>query len=167
MGVVKLAVGAELDIASGAELSDGLSGLGDRLLGSGKRPRPLFYSFPSSVAGAGGRTTIPVGAPPAGKLWNVLSATVVGNDDHGTIPSPAGFLAMYFGDPYNPTLAALQAVKLALPSTTFFTANALWCPSGNQVFFMTDLALNVPDSVTVVISVAEWSSGALEQLDGR
>lgn len=167
MGAVKLALGAELDLVSGDELADGLDGLESRLLGGGKRARPLYNTFPQSAPGAGGLLTLTIGAPPAGRIWNVLAATVVGNDDHGSVPSPVGYFAMYFGDPANVSLGQLAAVKLALPSTTLFSANALWCPAGQQVFFVSDKAVNTPDSCTVVISVAEWRSGELEQLTGR
>lgn len=166
MALMRLAGGLELDLASGAELQDGLSGLESRLMGA-QTPRPLFYTFPGQASGTGGLATISIGAPPAGRIWNILSVTIVGNDDHSTIASPAGFMAMYFGDPFNPSLGALAAVKLPLPGTTFFSAQALWCPSGQQVFLVSDKALNAPDQMVAVVSLAEWRSGDIEQLSGK
>ena len=165
MALLQLAGGLELDIASGAELAghtEALSGL----IAKGDA-KPLYLSPAASQAGVGGVVTLTVGGPPVGRLWNVVAVTFVGNNDHGSIPSAAGFCAMYFGDPFNPSLAMLKHVKIALPSTVYPSTGALWCPPGSQVFFMTDLAVSSPDSVTVVVEVAEWRTQDVVTASGR
>lgn len=164
MALLQLAGGVELDIATGAELSKHTEALSSLI---GKDPKPLFLGLVSSVAGSGGIVTLDVGSPPVGRVWNVVAVTLVGNNDHGSIPSPAGFAAMYFGDPFNPSLANLQHVKIPLPSTVYPSTGALWCPAGQRVFFQSDLAVNAPDSLTVVVQVAEWRTADVAQGTGR
>lgn len=165
MALLQLAGGIELDIASGAELAKHTDTLG-KLIGKADA-KPLYLPLAASQAGVGGVVTLSVGGPPVGRLWNVVAVTFVGNNDHGSIPSAAGFCAMYFGDPFNPSLANLQHVKIALPSTVYPSTEALWCPPGSQVFFMTDLAVSSPDSVTVVVQVAEWRTEDVVMSSGR
>lgn len=163
--LVKLAGGLEIDLATGAELAghtEALSGL----LGK-EPPRPLYLPLAASIAGTGTVATISMGAPPAGRMWNVLAVTFMGNNDHGSVASPVGNCAMYFGDPFNVSLGMAQFVKIALPSTVFPAGDALWCPAGQQVFFVTDAAVNAPDSVTIACMVAEWRSVDVVQATGR
>lgn len=165
MALMQLAVGAELDIASGAELAGKTDALA-KLIDRGPR-KPLYLDFAASALGTGGIVTLSIGSPPVGRTWNILSVTFVGNNDHGSISSPAGFAAMYFGDPFNPSLANLKHVKITLPSTVYPASGTLWCPAGQQVFFMTDLAVNAPDQVLVTVSLAEYRVRDLEMDSGR
>jgi hypothetical protein len=162
---MQLTAGAELDIASGAELAGHTDKLA-KLLGK-RDPRPLYLDFAASAIGSGAVVTLSIGSPPVGRTWNILAVTFVGNNDHGSIGSPAGFAAMYFGDPFNPSLGNLKHVKITLPSTVYPSSDALWCPAGQQVFFQTDLAVNSPDQVLVTVSLAEYRVRELEQDSGR
>lgn len=163
--LMQLSAGAELDIASGAELAGHTDQLA-KLIGRGAA-RPLYLDFASSAVGSGGVVTLPIGSPPVGRVWNVLAVTFLGNNDHGSISSPAGFAAMYFGDPFNPSLANVKHAKIVLPSTVYPSSGALWCPAGQQVFFMTDLVVNAPDQVLVTVTVAEYRVRELAQDSGR
>lgn len=164
MALIQLAAGAELDIATGAELRDQAKRLAS-LIDRGPA-RPNYLPMAATVIGTGGIATIVWGAPPAGRVWNVVSVTLVGPNDHGTITSPAGFVAMYFGDPFNPSLANVQHVKIALPSTVYPASDALWCPAGQQVFFQSDLALNAPETMTVTGMVAEYRTRDTQMTSG-
>lgn len=165
MALLQLAGGIELDIASGSELRDSTRAL-SKLIDQGPA-RPIFLPLAASVLGTGSVVTLDCGAPPIGRTWNVLAVTFVGNDDHGSVPSPVGFCAMYFGDPANPSLAQLKQVKIALPSTVYPSSDAHWCAAGEHVFFVTDKAVNSPDQVMVTVSVAEYRARELEQTSGR
>lgn len=161
---MQLALGAELDIASGDELRHSTKRLA-KLMQDGPA-RPNYLPMAASAIGGGGLATVVWGAPPAGRVWNVVAVTLVGNDDHSTIGSPAGFVAMYFGDPFNPSLANAQHVKITLPSTVYPSTGALWCPAGQQVFFVTDKALNSPDQISVSGMVAEYRTSGLMMESG-
>lgn len=162
---MQLAIGAELDIASGAELAGKTDALA-KLIERGPA-RPLYLPLSASATGTGGIVTLNVGAPPVGRMWNVLAVTFIGNNDHGSVSSPVGFCAMYFGDAANPSLAQAQHVKIPLPSTVYPASEALWCPAGQQVFFVTDAAVNAPDNVTVNVVVAEYRARETVATSGR
>lgn len=163
--LMQLAVGAEVDIASGSELAGQTDKL-SKLIRQGPA-RPLYLPLSASASGTGGLVTLNVGSPPVGRLWNVVAVTFIGNNDHSAVGSPVGFCAMYFGDAANPGLAQAQHVKIALPSTVYPSTGALWCPAGQQVFFVTDAAVNSPDNVTVNVTVAEYRTREVEQDSGR
>lgn len=166
MALIKLGFGAEVDIASGDELAAATADIKGML--STPDAKPLFLQKAASVAGTGaGITTAVLGTPPAGRIWNVRSVTVVANDDHSQPTGAARFIAMYFGDPFNATLGALQLVKIAIPSTNFIGQEALWCPAGFQVFCQTDAALATTDQLTVVATVSEWRSADIAAHSGR
>lgn len=152
--MVLLKLGAEVDIASGDELSR----WGEKILGN-QPPRPLYKDLAASIAGAGVVPVVVLGRPPVGRVWKVTSVTVVGNNDHGAIPSPLGFMAMYFGDPANPNLAQVKLVKITLPSTVFISGKPFLCHASQEIFFIGDNALNVPDSATITATVEEWRAG--------
>lgn len=144
-------VGAELDLATKDELRE----MGASLLKGARAPKPLYKDYAASVQGNGSIPTIILGGPPTGRVWKILSITVMGNNDHSTITSPLGFLAMYFGDPANPSLAQCKKVKIALPSTDE-PGLAYVCQPPQQVFFLGDNTLNSPDNCTVTMTVEEW-----------
>lgn len=152
--MVMLSVGAEVDLATGDELKE----LGGKLLGK-REPRPLFKDLAASIAGTGAVPVIVLGRPPVGRVWKITSVTVVGNDDHGSIPSLLGFVAMYFGDAANPNLAQVKIVKIALPSTVYVAGKPFLCHATQEVFFIGDKTLSAPDNVTITASIEEWRSG--------
>lgn len=167
MALVKLAGGVELDLATGDELRNGVTKPLDSLLNR-TDPKPLFLQRPGSVTGTGsGTSTVVVGSPPAGRIWNVRTLTVVCNDDHSLPSGAARNVSLYFGDPFNPTLASLQLVKVPIPSTNFASADALWCPAGLQLFCVTDAALATTDELIVIVNVSEWRVSDIMDGTGR
>lgn len=175
--LTSLALGAEVDIASGDELARGLGDLKTSLLGR-EDPRPLYLPMAGSAAGEGHILYVRIGQPPVGRLWNITAITVVGNNDVDVLSpnSPAAYVALYagfmparqgVGDFGSPGLAQLKAVRLPIPSTTLFTKGAIWCHSNQELFLRTSDVVNVPDSVTAVAEVQEWREADVSQRTGR
>lgn len=159
--MVLLKLGAEVDIATGDELSK----WGQKILGN-KDPLPLYKDLAASVSGTGAVPTIVLGRPPVGRIWKVSAVTVVGNNDHSTIPSPMGFVAMYFGDAANPNLAQVKVVKMPLPSTQYMSGPFMLCHASQEVFFIGDAALNTPDNVTITAIIEEWRTSDIMDNSG-
>jgi hypothetical protein len=159
--VVLLKVGAEVDIASGDELNK----WGQKILGN-KDPLPLYKDLAVSVSGTGAIPTAVLGRPPVGRVWKVSAVTLVGNNDHGSIPSNLGFVAMYFGDAANPNLGQVKYVKIALPSTVFMAGPFMLCHSSQEVFFVGDNTLATPDSITITACIEEWRTADIMDNSG-
>lgn len=158
--MVLVKVGAELDLATRDELAT----WGHKILGKGE-PRPLYKDMAVSVQGTGSIPVLVLGGPPTGRIWKVTSITVIGNNDHGSISSPLGFVAMYFGDAANPNLAQVKKVKLTLPSTDE-PGGAYVCQAPQQIFFLGDAALNAPDNCTVTCCIEEWRTNDIMDTSG-
>jgi hypothetical protein len=177
MAVATIQLGAELDIASGDELSQGLSDVKDSLL-KRRDPRPIYLTRVGSEAGAGHILYVVIQGPPVGRIWCITSITVVGNNDVDVLPptSPASYVALYAGFPPSrqgtgdfgsPGLSQLKAVRLPIPSTTSFSDRVLWCHSNQTLFVRTSDVVNAPDSVTVIVEVQEWREADVSQHSGR
>lgn len=159
--MVLLKVAGEVDLATKDELRD----MGQSLLTGNRPPKPLYKDLAQSVAGTGSVPVIVMGGPPTGWVWRVTSVTVIGNNDHGSISSPLGFVAMYFGDAANPNLAQVKKVKLVLPGTDE-PGNAYVCQAPQQVFFLGDAALNAGDNCTITMCIEEWRARDLMDNSG-
>src|SRR6476646_11446220 len=85
MALMTLGLGAEVDIATGDELSAMGDDLTKKILGSAPA-LPIVFTRPVSVAGRGGIATLIVGSPPVGRLWEVSAVTVMGNSPFGASP---------------------------------------------------------------------------------
>lgn len=90
-----LALGAEVDVASGAELHAGLAHLGQGLhskldwLGRAGKVQPPIHDtlYPTEVRSmsAAGPNTVWFQGPTVGQLWNLLGVVWVAGDDHTTV----------------------------------------------------------------------------------
>lgn len=178
MALAKMAIGAELDLASGKELQEGLDDLKGSLLRPREEARPLYLPVVGTASGQGHILYIEIGSPPAGRLWCITSLTVVGNNDVDVLGpnSPASYVALYagvmpprqgLGDFGNPGLNQLKAVRLPIPSTTMFPDKAVWCHPNQEFFARTSDVVNAPDSVTVIAQVQEWREADISQHSGR
>jgi|SRR5215210_3959607 len=154
--LMHLNLGAEVDIASGDELASGLAGLEDKL---GKRPpRPIYLSFTASRLGPG---VIVLGSPPVSRIWNILTYTLIGNDDATVIANAKA--AMYVDSQEgNLTLGNCRVPNLAVPSFDTFSNGTLWAHSDGSVLVNISGAVAVTDQVVATISVAEWREGDIE-----
>jgi len=132
--LIKLGLDAEVDIATRDEMNTGL----DDALKKNRAPRPMLISVIGSStqlntnAGAGGGNgVVTFGHPPAGKIWNILSVTLMGDDDTTTV---AGKGALYVDSETQALgLANLRMPGLTIPSFTFITRQTLWAHSSGDV----------------------------------
>lgn len=150
MSMVELKVGAQIDIATGDELNSGLDSIRG-MLDKG-HARPLFLPFTNSRLGAG---VIPIGRPPAGRLWNILSLTLVGNDDFTTLASTTA--ALYIdADPNSLSLGQCRIPAQAIPSFQTISDETMWAHSSGDVCVNVRGSLLATDQVVATITVAEW-----------
>lgn len=133
---VRLAMGAELDIASSKEVTGARDDILD-FLKSKKDVRPTYLTVPQAKPITNPFTgVIEVGSPPTGRLWNVLGYSVCGQDD--STVSTGGTVALYIGDVPTtgaPTLTQLKQARITLPAMNTYSRNVMWCPSAQSVFF--------------------------------
>lgn len=164
---VKLALGAEVDIASGKEidsLRDDVSSMFDRA-----RPvRPMYMTQVGSRAISDPFSgTVDVGMPPAGRIWNVLGYAIVGDTD--ATGASAGTAALYIGDlPTTgiPTLAQVKSFAPDVPYGATFGENVMWCPAPQHVFFNLSAVAGLTQFVANVF-IAEYRADDLIQRTGR
>lgn len=153
---MQLQLGAEVDIASGDELTSGLAGIEDKL--GRKPPRPTWLSFTGSRLGAG---VIVVGSPPVGRIWNVLTLTLVGNDDATVVANAAA--ALYVDSTEgNLSLANCRVPALVVPAFQAFSKGTLWAHSDGSLIVNVSGAVAATDQVVATVSVAEWREGDVE-----
>lgn len=168
MAIVKLAVGAELDLATGDELKDAT----DTILGRfDKRAKPIYTTMVDSGTG-NGVTLIPLdlGSPPTGRMWNLRSITVVGADPF-TPPTAANKFAVYFGDAPGAgntlSLAQLKIANQPVPSTYSSGSNALWVRSNESIIVVTNALLTATESLVATAEIQEWRLDDIIMRNGR
>lgn len=137
MASVNLALGAEVDIASGQEVTDEFQKLrgwfGENYH---RQDRPIYRPLIGSVASAAVGTNICYFgvSPPAQKEWHVISWALGVNDDHTA--QAAMQAAMYAGDPFNPMLGTVRAPGLSIPSYNTPGDERIIVHSTEYLFFM-------------------------------
>lgn len=133
----RIALGAELDIASGQELGE----LGDDLkefMGRDRTVRPRYFVQTGVGRGIVGPASllVPVGSPPSGSIWNVLGFSICGETD--IVTSSGGKAALYIGSVPSsgqPSLADLRLPNLSVPTYSDFSNRTQWCAPSQWVFF--------------------------------
>lgn len=150
MTVVEFKLGAQVDIATGDELNSGLDSIRG-MLDSG-HARPLFLPFTTTRLGAG---IISLGRPPAGRLWNILSLTLLGNDDFTTLAATTASLYVD-ADPGALSLAQCRIPAQAIPSFQTISDEVMWAHSSGDVCVNVRGSLLATDQVVATITVAEW-----------
>lgn len=156
MAVVKFAIGTELDIATGDELSSGLGSIRDIL--DRRAPKPLFLSFSGSISSPG---VINLGRPPSGRIWNILSYTLVGSDDKTVVAATTA--ALYVdSDPSSLGLALCRIPGQIVPSFQVISDETLWAHSSGAVCI--NVVGNGTSQVLATITVAEWRE--MDVIDG-
>jgi hypothetical protein len=161
---MRLALGSEVDIVSGPELTEGLHGLGERLLG--KEPIRPTYSFRpgADLMPAAGPLKLDLGRPPVGRMWNLLGVTTFGADDATTTASAK--VAIYCGDIQNVSLVQLKIPALVVPVFQSVTKSVLWCMDSETLFAsVTGAAATSP--IGVIVHVAEWREADIVMHTGR
>ena|SRR5690348_621798 len=143
----------ELDFGAAIELGVSTSLEKNKHLFQNEAPKPRFLSVPGSGVG---NVLIPVGRPPAGKLWNILTITIVGNDDHTTATGAVSIYVDSDNDSNSLGLAACRVPALAIPSFTSISRGTLWAHNtGNVVANVT--GASGTQNVLVTTTVAEWN----------
>ncbi len=166
MSVFKLELGAEIDVATGDELS----GARDDILSSlkdGRPPRPTYTSRAASLTGTGAIPAhLDLGSPPAGRIWNVRAVTVSGADPF-TAPASTPKWAMYFGRSGAVGPAQLKLVGGAVPGTQFPSGQALWCHSNENLIIVVSGIIATTENISATAEVAEWRTRDITQDSGR
>lgn len=154
--LVHLNLGAEVDVASGEELQSGLSSLEQKL--NKTPPRPIYLTFSGARLGAG---NIVLGSPPVGRIWNILTYTLVGNDDATVVANAT--VALYVDSQENSlALNNCRVPGLAVPSFDTFSKGTFWAHSDGSVIANVTGAVAATDQVVASITVAEWRLGDIE-----
>lgn len=151
-----LQLGAELDIATGKEVEAGFDAMAKAL---GKTPpRPTYLSFTSARFGAG---AIVVGAPPQGRIWNIVTFTLVGNDDVTTIVNAKA--ALYVdSEEGSLSLGNCRIPAQVVPSFQTVSKGTLWAHDNGSVVVNVSGAVAATDQIVATISVMEWRDSDVE-----
>jgi hypothetical protein len=117
----RIALGAELDIASGDELKSGLAAVRADMKGlSNNKPkrimRPLSQAISGLAMNSGDVVQLVIGRPSAGRVWVLTRITVLGDDDHSVKAN--ALAAVYIGDDSNVGLTQCVRYGTAIPFTT-------------------------------------------------
>lgn len=145
---------ASFDI--GVAIGDKLDGIQSAL--KKEPPRPIFLSFPRGGVGPG---VVRIGHPPTGRIWNILSVTLTGNDDHTAVTGTAGLYVDSDAD----TLSVAQCVipNMSIPSALFISRGTLWAHSTGDVA-VNFLGMGATIGVVAKITVAEWREADISQV---
>lgn len=164
---VALALGGEVDVATGDELhhmGESILGRLDGLERAGRDARPLRRTLVAAArAPASGSTTtvLTLGGPAVGRIWNVTYVTVAGSDDSTVVPNAT--LALYTGDPAAPSLAGLviPANGSAVPNSASFSQDQLWVHDDEQMFVVV-YGAPVSQALSAVARVLDYPAVARE-----
>lgn len=144
-----------LDIEASASI--GIS-LGEKLddissLLKKTEPKPLFFPILGSSVGGG---IMRLGRPPAGKLWNLLTVSITGVDDH-TVAANV-FVSLYVdSDPFNLGLGQCLIPAMAVPSFDSISKGTSWAHGGGEVVAnVVGSGVGATTAVNVTLGVAEW-----------
>lgn len=117
MANARIALGGEIDIASGKELDSGLKSLRDSMNGVLAKPkrimRPLSVAQTFSGIAVGDTLQLSAGTPAAGRIWVVTRILVLGSDDSTAVTG--ALAAVYIGDPANVGLSQCVKPGAAIP----------------------------------------------------
>lgn len=153
--ILKLGADVEIDLLTGDEVAGKLK---DAVTGSSARGRALTLAGSNSVLelptpALPGDGVIRLGQPPAGSVWNVVTVTLLGADDHTVSAAKA---ALYVdADPANLNIASCLIPNITVPSFQAISKQTLWAHSSGR------LCVNVSGSggtqVVCTVGVVEYS----------
>jgi hypothetical protein len=155
---VELEASASIGIAIGSKLDDIHSLL------SKPEPKPTFLPVPASITGPG---ALRIGRPPAGKMWNILTVTTTGADDHTAVAN--AFVSIYVdSDPLNLGLGQCLIPGIAVPFFDSASKGTLWAhSSGDVVANVAGSGVAATTQINVTLTVAEWSVKDVARMDTR
>jgi len=164
MAGVSIMGGAELDIASGAELQKGLKSTEDSLYG---RMRGLLQrnkgkvmrktAVQGGVIPAAGFLTLPLFAVPNNSMCSLQLITVqLAADDHTT---GAGVPVVYFGGSSGlPSRADIVSIGPSLPYIASWGHKTLWGHDGDECFVIL-YGVAAATNVLATAKYSEWPDG--------
>lgn len=160
-----LALGGELDIASGAEVKEMGDGLLSAFRDSKKSQVPI--RFPRTMTGTSdgtNRVILDFDAPPVGSVWKIVAVTTFGNDDSTVVETVRG--ALYTGGSVNNlSLANLVIPGLSFPSFTQVQFDLI-VHAQETVLVTTDIAGTVGQKYGCTLRIEEWRIREQDRLNG-
>ncbi len=156
MAEARIALGAELDIASGQELNDGMESLRAEMRGSAKPKRifrPLAKAGTFSAAAAGQLGVLALGHPAAGRVWVITRLCVMGADSFTTVANVMASLAI--GDAAAPSLTQTVLTGSAVPLTSTQNEHA-WVVHDREELYVVLNATGVIASQQIVVTAQAW-----------
>jgi len=159
-----LGLGAEIDIASGAELNEAKDSILSAF-GSRKVPVPIRMVRSASVTSTGsGRNYLEFGSPPVGSTWHIISVTTFGNNDSTVVPTVRG--SLYTGG----SVDNLSLANLIIPGLTFPVFVPLdielYVNAQEEILIATDLPGDAGQNFGANIRIEEWRIPERERLNG-
>lgn len=170
---MQLNLGAELDIASGSELSGVESRLGDAIRGGSRRALPIRSPRTEGTTGDGTNLkTVSFGSPIIGSMWFIRSVTLFGNDDSTTVLNTLGApltAGLYIGaSVMSPSLANLLVPGMRFPQFNLFDDGGLWVTAQETLFFITSTIPTSGQRIGMNLRYEEWHIADVARLsDGR
>lgn len=157
-----MAIELEASASIGVAIGDKLDNLAEIL--RKPDPKPRFLPVPASGVGPG---AIRVGRPPAGKMWNILTLSVMSADDH--TPVASGFVSLYVdSDVANLGLGQCMIPGAAIPSAASFSKGTFWAhSSGDVVVNAAGSGVTATTQINVVLTVAEWDTRDVSRMNTR
>lgn len=167
MAEARFALGAVVDVASGAEVNEGFKSLRGDLAGMGKPKRimrPLSRALGGLSLSSGQSTHLFMGRPAAGRVWVVTRVTVLGNTDHDTSTNVVA--ALYVGDDQSISLGQCVLDAQPIPFTSTQNEHA-WVCSDKESVYLNITATGSNTLTQVVSNVLAWEyrdKDVLEQM---
>jgi hypothetical protein len=158
---LELEASASIGVAIGDKL-DKLHGLLSK-----EDPKPRIFQVPGSVTYQTSSPLIVMGRPPHGCLWNILTVTVTGADDHTAIAS--AYASLYVdSDSSNLGLGQCVMPGMAIPSFQAISKGTLWAhSSGNIVINLDGTGMTAGTNVQCLLTVAEWHVSEVTRVNTR
>lgn len=125
MALIKLALGAEMDLATGDELADSTRSI----LEAQQAANQLYTPLPRINSGTG---VVLLGSPPNGRTWNIVSLLLLGTDDHTSVAGAT--VALYVGNPANAPLSDCINPGQSVPMAVTFARHCHWVFPGETLY---------------------------------
>lgn len=160
-----LGLGAEIDIASGAELGEARDSILSAF-NSRKTAVPIRFSrTQTAIADGTNRVIMSVGTPPAGSCWQVMSISTFGTNDHDVVNGIVG--ALYTGGSVlTPSLANLRIPGISFPAFVALGNEVMWVNPNETLFVVTSTAPVAAQQFGINITVEEWHIPEQNRLNG-
>lgn len=157
MAEARFALGAVVDIASGAEVNEGFKALRGDLGAMGKPKRimrPISRAVTLGALASGDTTVLNIGRPSTGRVWVVTRVVVLANDDHTALTNATA--ALYVGDPENVSLGQCVRSGTAIPFTTTENEHAYVVHDREDFIVQISASGVVTAGTNIVVNILAW-----------